>query len=76
MNPTPAIGRLAGILAGLAAAAAALAVGVPPRSPPPRPGGPGCSPGRTRHCPPGWNKHPPLPDPARLHAALAGGMPH
>ena len=25
--------------------------------------------------PPGWNKHPRLPDPARVHAALAGGMP-
>jgi hypothetical protein len=25
--------------------------------------------------PAGWNKHPPLPDPARAHAALAGGMP-
>jgi hypothetical protein len=25
--------------------------------------------------PPGWNKHPPLPDPARVHAALATGMP-
>jgi len=25
--------------------------------------------------PPGWNKHPPLLDPARVHAALAGGIP-
>ena len=25
--------------------------------------------------PPGWNKHPRLPDPARVHAALAGGIP-
>ena len=25
--------------------------------------------------PPGWNKPPPLPDPARIHAALAGGIP-
>ena len=25
--------------------------------------------------PPGWNKHPRLPNPARVHAALAGGMP-
>jgi hypothetical protein len=24
--------------------------------------------------PPGWNKHPPPPDPARIHAALTGGM--
>jgi hypothetical protein len=24
---------------------------------------------------PGWNKHPPLPDPARVHAALAHGIP-
>jgi hypothetical protein len=25
--------------------------------------------------PPGWNKHPALPDPARVHAALAGTIP-
>ena len=25
--------------------------------------------------PPGWNKHPLLPDPARVHAALAGHIP-
>jgi hypothetical protein len=25
--------------------------------------------------PPGWNKHPPLPGPAHLHAALAAGLP-
>lgn len=25
--------------------------------------------------PPGWNKHPPLPDPARVHAALADDIP-
>ncbi len=25
--------------------------------------------------PPGWSKHPPLPDPERVHAALADGMP-
>ena len=25
--------------------------------------------------PPGWTKHPRLPDPARVHAALAGGIP-
>ena len=25
--------------------------------------------------PPGWTKHPRLPDPARVHAALAGGVP-
>jgi hypothetical protein len=25
--------------------------------------------------PPRWNKHPQLPDPARVHAALAGGIP-
>ena len=25
--------------------------------------------------PPGWNKHPRLPDPARVHAALVGGIP-
>ncbi len=25
--------------------------------------------------PPGWDKHPPLPGPVHVHAALAGGMP-
>jgi len=40
------------------------------------------SPGRARllswadpPLPPGWNRHPRLPDPARVHAALAGGIP-
>lgn len=68
--------RSTGILAGLAgallasvtAAPAALASAspdwadpvVPPDNLPPLPG---------------WDKHPSLPDPARAHAALAGGMP-
>ena len=32
-------------------------------------------PGRLPPLPPGWNKHPPLPGPAHVRAALAGGMP-
>src|SRR5215469_13632511 len=75
MNLTPAIGRLAGILAGLAGAAAAVAVGVPAALAPTLPGRTWLLSWPDPPLPPGWNKHPPLPDPARLHAALAGGMP-
>jgi hypothetical protein len=74
MNRCHAPGHLAVTLAGLAGAAltfaavpAALAATSPRRArllswadPP---------------LPPGWNKHPRLPDPARVHAALAGGIP-
>jgi hypothetical protein len=75
MNRCHARGLLAVILAGLAGAVlafvtampAALASTVPRRArllswadPP---------------LPPGWNKHPRLPDPARVHAALAHTIP-
>jgi hypothetical protein len=75
MNRCHALGYRAVILAGLAGAALTFAAAVPaalaatsPRQarllswadPPP---------------PPGWNEHPQPPDPARVHAALAGGMP-
>jgi hypothetical protein len=75
MYPIRTIRRLAAALAGLtgallafaAAAPAAFAMRVPPPggsatiAPPPKP--------------PGWNKHPPLPGPVHVHAALAGGTP-
>jgi hypothetical protein len=75
------IGRLAVLVAGLAgvlavfcaggAPAAAAGVTVPPGGDPPDHLSLASLPPR----PPGWNKHPPLPDPARVHAALAGGIP-
>jgi hypothetical protein len=71
MNRWHALGPLAVIVAGLAGAVVAFAT--VPASALPR---------RARllswadpPLPPGWNKHPRLPDPARVHAALAGGIP-
>jgi len=71
MNRWHALGPLAVIVAGLAGAVVAFAT-VPASA----------SPRRARllswadpPLPPGWNKHPRLPDPARVHAALAGGIP-
>ena len=74
MNRCHALGHLAVILAGLAGAVLAFAA-VPAALA-------STSPRRARllswadpPLPPGWNKHPRLPDPARVHAALAGGIP-
>jgi hypothetical protein len=74
MNRCHALGHLALIVAGLAGAAVAFAA-VPAALA-------SASPRRARllswadpPLPPGWNKHPRLPDPARVHAALAGGIP-
>jgi hypothetical protein len=74
MNRCHALGHLALIVAGLAGAAVAFAA-VPAALA-------FASPRRARllswadpPLPPGWNKHPRLPDPARVHAALAGGIP-
>ena len=71
MNRWHALGPLAVIVAGLAGAVVAFAT-VPAAA----------SPRRARllswadpPLPPGWNKHPPLPHPAQVHHALAGGMP-
>ena len=71
MNRWHAPGPLAVIVAGLAGAVVAFAA-VPASA----------SPRRARllswadpPLPPGWNKHPRLPDPARVHAALVGGIP-
>jgi hypothetical protein len=75
MNRCHARGHLAVIAAGLAGAVLACAAAMPAALA-------STSPGRARllswadpPLPPGWNKHPPLPDPARVHAALAGGIP-
>ena len=74
MNRCHALGHLAVIVAGLAGAVIAFAA-VPATLA-------SASPRRARllswadpPLPPGWNKHPRLPDPARVHAALAGAIP-
>src|SRR5262245_10454633 len=59
--------RLAGVLAGVTALLASPASGPPTFAAQLRP---------DRPDPPWWiTHHPPLPDPARVHASLAGGMP-
>jgi hypothetical protein len=75
MNRCHARGHLAVILAGLAGAILVFAASVPAALA-------ATSPRRARllswmdpPLPPGWNKHPQLPDPARVHAALAGRIP-
>jgi len=75
MNRCHALGHFAVILAGLAGAVLVFAAAVPAALA-------SASYRRARllswadpPLPPGWNKHPRLPDPARVHAALAGGMP-
>jgi len=74
MNRCHAAGHLAVIVAGLAGTVMAFAA-VPATLA-------SASPRRARllswadpPLPPGWNKHPRLPDPARVHAALGGGIP-
>ena len=71
MNRWRALGPVAVIVTGLAGAVVVFAT-VPASA----------SPRRARllswadpPLPPGWNKHPRLPDPARVHAALVGGIP-
>jgi hypothetical protein len=76
MKRLQAIGRLAVLLAGLAVALPTFCAGcmsvavarVPLGSDSHRHPGPASR-------PPGWNKHPRLPDPARVHAVLAGTIP-
>ena len=63
MNSSRAIRRLAGILAGQATLVLASLTTAPAALAAPRPR------------PPGWDKHPPRPDPARVHAVLAHGIP-
>jgi hypothetical protein len=73
MNRRRACGRLAVILGGLAGAVLAFAAAAPAAL---------ASPRRATllawadpRLPPGWNKHPPVPDLVRAHAALAGHIP-
>lgn len=64
------------VLAGLVGAALAVGAAAAPALatlPPPGPGAPAR--GHLPPLTPGWNKHPPLPGPVHVHAALAGGTP-
>lgn len=74
MNRCHALGHLAVIVAGLAGAVVAfVAVPAALASASPRPAG--LLSWADPPLPPGWSKHPRLPDPARVHAALADGIP-
>jgi len=75
MNRCHARGHVAVVLAGLTGAVLAFAAAVPAAFA-------STSPTRARllswadpPLPRGWNKHPRLPDPARVHAVLAGHIP-
>ena len=61
MNPTR---RLTAALAGLAGALLIYAAAAPAALAQPFP-----------PRPPGWDRHPPPPQPAGIHAVVAGGMP-
>jgi hypothetical protein len=83
MNPTHRshlIRRVAGVLAGLAAVLAPAMIGPAAFASPLRADPPGwlqrlSIPVRLPPLPPGWDKHPPLPGPAHVRAALSGGTP-
>ena len=80
MNParrSRLIRRAAGVLTGLAAVPAPVTTGPAACASALRADPPGWLqrlhvPGRLPPVPPGWNKHPPLPGAAQVHAALAG----
>jgi hypothetical protein len=80
MNRIHHVGRIrrpAGILA-LASAVLASTTAAPGAFASTSPGSTrpaGLTPEHLPPLPPGWNKHPPLPDPTRIHAPLAGGPP-
>ena len=73
MNRCHALGHLAVIMAGLAGAVVAFAAVPALASASPKPAR--LLSWADPPLPPGWNKHTRLPDPARVHAALAGGIP-
>ena len=74
MNRCHALGHLAVVVAGLAGAVVAFAAAPAALAPAsPRPARPLTW--ADPLLPPGWNKHPRLPDPARVHTALAHGVP-
>ena len=74
MNRCHALGHLAVVVAGLAGAVVAFAAAPAAlASASPRPARPLTW--ADPPLPPGWNKRPRLPDPARVHTALAHGVP-
>lgn len=73
MNRCHALGHLAVIVAGLAGAVMAFAAVPALASASPRPAQ--LLSWADPPLRPGWNKRPRLPDPARVHGALAGGIP-
>ena len=75
MNRTRRIRRAAGVLAALASAALAPITAAPAAFASVSPGRPRLLSWADPPLPPGWNLHLPRPDPARVHAVLAGGMP-
>jgi hypothetical protein len=75
MNRCHALGRLAMILAGLAGAVLPFVAAVPAALAVTSPRRAGLLSWAGSPLPPGWNKHPQPPHPARFHAALAGSIP-
>ena len=74
MNRCHGLGHLAVIVAGLAGAVVAFAA-VPAAFASASPRQAWLPSWADPPLPPGWNKHPPLPDPAQVHTALAGSIP-
>jgi hypothetical protein len=78
MNPTHAIRRAAGILAGIAGALLASVTAAPAALAAPAPTRPAPADSPPLNLPPpapGWDKHPPLPGAAHIHAAVTSGLP-
>ena len=75
MNRCHALGHLGVIVAGRARAVLTFAAAVPAALASTSPRRPRLLSWADPPLPPGWNKHPRLPDPARVHAGLAGGIP-
>ena len=76
MNRCHALGHLAVVLAGLAGAVLVfVAAAVPAALASTSPRRTGLLSWADPPLPPGWNKHPQPSDPARVHAALASGIP-
>ncbi len=79
IRPSHLIGRVAGVLAGLAGLLASLTTGPAAFAAQLRPDPPWwithLRPPVHLQPAPGYFKHPPLPDPARVHAAVGGGIP-
>jgi len=80
IHPSRLIRRVVGVLAGLATLLASVITGPAAFASQLRPDPPWWVTHRAPHLhlpppPPGYFKHSPLPDPARVHASFTGGMP-